>query len=298
MIDAFTTHQVYVPSPMPDKPQPAPPLEFALPGLRVLALSGADALAFAQSQFMNDVAALGDGQWQWNGWLNAKGRLVALFALLRLDAQTLWLLGDADPDALAGKLQRYVFRSKVALQPLAEIHASGRFAAPQAASGATSARLGDTVELDMGSDAGARTLRLAPDPARTDAEAATRWNADDLACGLPHLDASQLEQWTPQQLSLDRLQAYSVKKGCYPGQEIVARTHFLGQVKRGIALFEAQAPVAAGASVDAGGQSLGTIASVAGRHVLAVLPLEQALEGLAADGIALTPRPLVGGLQR
>ena len=57
--------------------------------------------------------------------------------------------------------------------------------------------------------------------------------------GLPRLPASQREQWTPQQLALDRLAAYSVKKGCYPGQEIVARTHFLGKAKRSLQCFSA-----------------------------------------------------------
>ena len=62
--------------------------------------------------------------------------------------------------------------------------------------------------------------------------------AFDLEHGLPRLPASQAEHWTPQQLSLERLGAFSVKKGCYPGQEIVARTHFLGKAKRGLALLE------------------------------------------------------------
>ena len=72
MIDAFTTPPVYVRKPMHDKPQAAPAHEFALPGHAVLALSGRDAVGFAQAQFMNDVTVLADGQWQWNGWLTPK----------------------------------------------------------------------------------------------------------------------------------------------------------------------------------------------------------------------------------
>ena len=284
---------------MPDKPQPAPPLAFSLPDRRVLALCGRDALAFAQAQFMNDVAALGDGQWQWNGWLNPKGRVIALFALLRLDAETLWLLlAGSDPAELAAKLQRYVFRSKLTLQPRDDLHAAGTFHAPQAAAAAMFACVGEAIELDMGSDAGARAVQITTAQAPNDANERLRWKAADLACGLPHLPASQAEQWTPQQLSLERLQAFSVKKGCYPGQEIVARTHFLGQAKRGVALFEAEAPVLPGAGVTAGTQALGTAVSVAAHHVLAVLPLESPAQGLAADGVPLSPRPLLGGLQR
>ena len=101
---------------MPDNPTfPAGP--FALPDHRVLELSGRDAGVFAHAQFMNDVAGLAVGQWQWNGWLTPKGRVVALFALLKLDAERLWLLlPDVDPGELASKLQRFVFRSKVSLR--------------------------------------------------------------------------------------------------------------------------------------------------------------------------------------
>lgn len=284
---------------MPDNPQAAPPLEFALPAHAVLAIAGRDAAGFAQAQFMNDVAALGDGQWQWNGWLNAKGRVLALFALLRLDADTFWLLlPDADAAALALQLQRYVFRSKLTLQARTDLHVGGRFDAPATAAGNGFGREGDTIELDMGGEGGPRTLRIASSPAAADADALQRWSAADLTHGLPRLPAAQVEQWTPQQLSLERLQAFSVKKGCYPGQEIVARTHFLGQVKRGIALFDADGPLEAGAEVRDGDRAVGTLACVAGVRALAVLPLGTPVDGLVAGGFALTAQPLLGGLQR
>ena len=103
-------------------------------------------------------------------------------------------------------------------------------------------------------------------------------------------------------LSLDRLRGYSVKKGCYPGQEIVARTHFLGQVKRGLGLFEADAAITVGSEVRDGERALGTVISAgsnAGEHrALAVLPLEHEAAALSVDGIALRERPLLGGLAR
>ncbi len=72
------------------------------------------------------------------------------------------------------------------------------------------------------------------------------WAGAHLRAGIPRLPASQHDKWTPQQLSLDRLDAFSVKKGCYPGQEIVARTHFLGKAKRGLVVFTTNADVAPG----------------------------------------------------
>ncbi len=299
MIDGFTIPQVYVRKPMHDKPQAAPVREFRLPSTRVLALAGRDAVAFAQAQFMNDVAALDDGQWQWSGWLTAKGRLTALFALLRLDAQTLWLLlPDADPAALADALRRYVFRSKVVLS-IPDIPAAARFDPPAAAAGNRFARLDDArIALDMGGAGAARTLLLGPCDAVEDADALARWNATDLVHGLPRLPPGQAGQWTPQQLSLERLRAFSVSKGCYPGQEIVARTHFLGQAKRGLALLEADAPLAAGSEVYQDGQMIGSCVASAGLLALAVLPHAHA-EGLQdAAGRRLRQRPLVDGLAR
>ena len=299
---------------MPDNPQDSSRRRngdfFALSDHRVLELTGRDAVAFAQAQLMNDVAALPVGHWQWNGWLTPKGRVIALCALLKRDAETLWLvLPDADPAELAAKLQRYVFRSKMKLTPREDLFVAGAFRAPEVAAGNAIAD-GAGIELDFGGEGGARTLRIGTSSIADDADAVPRWKAFDLAHGLPRLPATQAEQWTPQMLSLDRLKAFSVKKGCYPGQEIVARTHFLGQVKRGLALFESHGEVLAGADVRDGEQALGTIVSVAeaapetvdlatARHlVLTVLPLEFEAGGLHADGFALRQRPLLGGLQR
>ena len=285
---------------MSDNPHAVSSAPFALPGLRVVTLSGRDAVAFAQAQFMNDVAALVDGRWQWNGWLTPKGRVIALFALLRLDAETLWLLlPDADPDALIAGLQRYVFRSKVALAMRKGVHATGIFAMPMEARGNSLAQYDDgSVELDFSGAGGPRSLLLGTTEATTDPAQADHWAQQDLAHGLPRLHGDQPEAWTPQQLSLERLRAFSVKKGCYPGQEIVARTHFLGQVKRGLALFDAATPVAAGSEVRAGERAIGSIVSTAGAVALAVMPLDVDTASLLAGETALIPRALLDGLQR
>lgn len=284
---------------MSHNPQPASGQQFRLPGHDVLAITGRDAVAFAQAQFMNDVAALGDGEWHWNGWLTPKGRVIALFALLRRDAETLWLvLPDAGAPELATKLQRFVFRSKLRLEAREDLHASGRFEAPAVASGAAFACVDDATELDLGGDGGPRCLRIAGIDVEATEALAARWRAFYLQHGLPRLRDAQVEAWTPQQLSLDRLRAYSVKKGCYPGQEIVARTHFLGQVKRGLSLFHAAGPVAEGASVEAEGRAIGTVACVQGELAVAVVALDAPVEGLSAGGIAMAAAPLLGGLAR
>ena len=282
---------------MPDNPPKVE--EFRLPGHDVLAVTGRDAVPFAQSQFMNDVAALADGQWQWNGWLTPKGRVIALFALLRLDAETLWLLlPDADAAGLAEALRRFVFRSKVKIEPV-DGCVEGRFGPPIGAHGSTLAMFEEgEVELDMSGEGGPRSLLICWTAPPEDETSVSRWSSTDLAHGLPRLAPAQAEQWTPQQLSLERLKAFSVKKGCYPGQEIVARTHFLGQAKRGLALLQAEAALDAGADVIADGRAIGVLASAQDGLALAVLPLERGEAPLSAAGQPLHPLPLLGGLQR
>jgi folate-binding Fe-S cluster repair protein YgfZ len=97
-------------------------------------------------------------------------------------------------------------------------------------------------------------------------------------------------------LSLERLAAFSLRKGCYPGQEIVARTHYLGQAKRGLARLSGAA-LEAGQAVEAGGAAVGTVvaANATGTRALAVVTLgvESALTCAQA---ACTREPLLEGL--
>lgn len=273
-----------------------------LPGHQLLSLEGADAAVFAHAQFSSDVTALPVRHWQWSAWLSAKGRTIAVFQLIRVDPDTvLLLLADGDADAIASQLQRFVFRRKVRIAVRNDLIVAGSFTAPDAASGAAIAVHGETLELDVGSDALPRTLRIAPAHADEAADSAgfdLAWRQSDLRYGVPRLDVPQREQWTPQQLGLDRLNGYSVKKGCYPGQEIVARTHFLGKAKRALQLLRVADGAVSGAQVQQNGTAIGTLASVAGDLALAVLPLEMAGDALSVDGIDAVPLPLLEGLAR
>lgn len=286
---------------MRDNPQIASQPGFALPGHRFITLEGRDAQVFAHAQFMNDVKSLGHGAWQWNGWLTPKGRVIALFALVKFDDEHLGLLLlDADPEAFAGALRRYLFRSRLTIAVRDDLHVTAGFSAPARAAGKAIAGDPQTaVELDLGGEGGARTLRVAMDDGSlVDPDSSARWMAFDLEHGLPRLSTSQAEQWTPQMLSLERLHAFSVKKGCYPGQEIVARTHFLGQAKRGLVLLEADTPVAAGGEVREGERILGPIVSAEGSLALAVLSLDRRSDALRVGDVTLRERPLLGGLAR
>ena len=291
---------------MSDNPQLPPHTLFRL-GFGVISFAGPDAVKFAHAQCMSDVAALAPGHWQWSGWLTPKGRVIALFALVKLDEQTLWLVvPDADPEALAEQFRRFVFRSKVTIHVHDHLVVAGAFGAPAHAGDARVAGGAENgLELDFGGEGGARRLLISREPAADTPAALARWKRFDLEHGLPRLEASQREQWTPQMLSLDRLRAYSVKKGCYPGQEIVARTHFLGQAKRGLVLLVAAAPPATGTALHAGEAPVGEIVCAAGDadgwRALAVAQLDaaQAQESAwTADGVLASRLPLLGGLAR
>lgn len=282
---------------MSDNPQYGTTPLFALPDLGVVGLHGRDAVAFAQAQFMNDVAALETGRWQWNGWLDPKGRVQALFLLLRTGDDALLAVTASDVPALAEALRRFVFRSKVTVSTFA-LHAAGALRPPHAATGDRIAGDDGALELDLSGEGGARTLRLQDAPVPADHAAAQAWWALDLRHGWPGIPGARLDAWTPQQLSLQRFPAFSVRKGCYPGQEIVARTHFLGRAKREAALFEIVAGERSGDELRADDGALAGVVAQAGAWCLAVAPMERPAGPWHAGAARLVERPLLGGLAR
>jgi folate-binding protein YgfZ len=294
------------PDSFPYKPTHAPEAPFTLPDWSVLELAGPDACAFLHAQVMSDVRALADARWQWSGWLTPKGRVRALFALLRVAPERfLLVLPDQPAAALAAALRGFVFRSKVTLHADAgwRVAGDGRLDAGAAPTVAR-ARAAGGFTLDAGSVAFPRALHLvSPDDTSAipdDPAADAAWRAVDLRFGLPRLDAGQRDAFTPQMLSLERLRAFSLAKGCYPGQEIVSRTHYLGQAKRELVLL-AGGPFAAGDEVrDAAGLVVGNLASIAadGRLGLAVLARERAAGDFRAGAGGARELALEDGLRR
>ncbi len=94
--------------------------------------------------------------------------------------------------------------------------------------------------------------------------------------GYPYIGPSQSQQFTPHMLNLDLLDAISFDKGCYTGQEIVARTHYKGATRRRTLRFSADSAVAPGDKVQLDGRDVGEVLNVAGNQLLAVVPLEHA----------------------
>ena len=113
--------------------------------------------------------------------------------------------------------------------------------------------------------------------------------------GYAFIGAEQVEQFTPHMLNLDLLDAISFDKGCYTGQEIVARTHYKGATKRRTLLFESEAPVSVGDKISDGKRDVGEVLNVSGTILLAVVPVDKATNPLTVNGIELKRQPLPYG---
>jgi folate-binding protein YgfZ len=218
---------------------PVLPAAFRLPGFGFVKAEGPDAASFLQSQLSSDLRGLSDGDAQWSALLNPQGRVIAFFALFRVNAVCFRLLLPAEAvDPAIAHLRRFQLRSKLALSGDPLPVAGGWLASGPAPSGSlcTTTRwfgVGDAA-LPMLADAAAR-----------------RWALGDIDEGLTWLSADQREQFVAQMLGLDQLGALSLKKGCYPGQEIVARAHYRGAVKRRLVRLRLSAPIQAGDRVKA-----------------------------------------------
>ena len=110
--------------------------------------------------------------------------------------------------------------------------------------------------------------------------------------GYAFVGTRQIEQFTPHMLNLDLLDAISFDKGCYTGQEIVARTHYKGATKRRTLRFESEQSVSEADKVSDGQRDIGTVLNVSGTDLLAVVPVDKAGDALTVNGIPLTHRPL------
>jgi folate-binding protein YgfZ len=173
--------------------------------LGLLRLHGSDTTAFLQGQLSNDIESLAVGATQLAGYHNPQGRVIALLRLTRVaPGEILAQLPQELVEPVAQRLRRYVLRSKLAIE------------IPDAAAAADGA---------TGMDA-------------------TRSRPADIAAGLPQVYAATSEQFVAQMLNLDCIGAVSFNKGCYTGQEVIARAHYRGRVKRRMQRFVTTTAVA------------------------------------------------------
>ena len=267
---------------LPARSQSAPHCA-VLDGLRLLVATGDDALAFLHGQLTQDVTGLPADQASLAGYCTAKGRLLATLVMWRGEtapavADARWhALVRADlAETLVKRLSMFVLRAKAKLAP-APLHvagvqcAAGQLDALQAAAcGALPVAPWQRADLPTGTwiaapvgaaAAGPRWWWIASDAQLEGSQSlaqflgqgdAQAWQAADLAAGLPWVGSLTQDMFIPQTVNLDLAGGVSFTKGCYPGQEVVARSHYRGTVKRRMAygqLTDAGAAAQPGADV-------------------------------------------------
>lgn len=211
----------------------------ALADLGVLRIKGRDGTLFLQGQLSNDMKQLTSEHSVLAGYHNPQGRTIAVLHLIRTaPEEILALLPRELTAAVAAKLAKFILRAKVLIEDASQsLRIDGLIAAE---------------EMPMPSDA-AILARVAGDASRwfcigaageEEPVLADRqlWRRLDIAAGLPQVYAATSEEFVAQMLNLDALGAIAFDKGCYTGQEVIARAHYRGRVKRRMQRFRTQDP--------------------------------------------------------
>ena len=237
--------------------------------LGIVRMRGADAVKFLQGQLSNDVAQLNAERSLLAGYHNPQGRTIALIRLVQWDTEDILAVVPRElAPVVASRLSKFVLRAKVKVtDESAAWRVSGLV-------GAVSAEAGLTTTVDGAQGAGA----LRELPASVNAQALTdgsvyvcvgdqqprwlvispanepsavldypagdreAWQRLDVAAGQPQVYAATSEEFVAQMLNLDALNAIAFDKGCYTGQEVIARAHYRGRVKRRMQRFVSREP--------------------------------------------------------
>ncbi len=276
--------------------------------LGLLAFSGEDTAEFLQGQFTNDVRGLSADAAAWNGYCSAKGRMLANFLMWKHGADTCLQMSGDIREAVLKRLKMFILRSRVTARDATGENVRLVLAGPQAAAALNDAGLSlpeDAMKtraneqgLTVRIGADKFVLSVAPDKAPAVWTALARhatpvgtavWDWLRLCNGIPMIVAATQEEFVPQMVNWEVLGGVSFQKGCYPGQEIVARTQYLGKLKRRMYLahLDGDEVPAAGDNLytpDMEGQASGMVVNAApapagGFDLLAVAQIESVAAG-------------------
>jgi tRNA-modifying protein YgfZ len=283
--------------------------QIPLASFGVVRVRGSDVVSFLQGQLSNDVALLTPARSLFAGYHNPQGRVIALLRLVQLAAgDVLAILPRELAATVAARLRKFILRAKVTVSD----DSSAWIVTGAIASGPDAPAGGDAtwpaaVE-DAASFAGSVAVRIGEQPARwlvvspagrpADLGAGPGaepelWRRLAIAAGEPQVYAATSEQFVAQMLNLDALGAIAFDKGCYTGQEVIARAHYRGRVKRRLQRFHSagSAPPAPGDAVVLGdGRRASVVDAVTaadgGCEFLVVAPLAAEATTGAVDSAA------------
>ncbi|RUO22523.1 tRNA-modifying protein YgfZ [Aliidiomarina iranensis] len=221
-----------------------PALLIELPGMAVVKASGPDTDTFLQGQLTCDLTHLEQHNWLLGGHCDAKGKLWSIFRAVRSEDSILLLQNRSTAEHSLAQLQKFSVFSKIEITDSTEHFSCFLVAGEQAVAkvselvGGTPTELhstfGDTHVLSL-----SPTLYLCVTPKTNKPNARmlpeSYWHAIQIEQGWPNLAAVHQSTFIPQMVNLDSLNGVSFKKGCYIGQETIARTHYKGQNKRRLA---------------------------------------------------------------
>lgn len=227
----------------------------ALPDFGVIAAAGEDAASFLHSQLTNDVESLDGGQARLAGYCTAKGRLLATMLIWRASNEIMLMLPRELLAAIQKRLQMFVLRAKVKLRDASAEHAilglAGSYNA--ATLGTRFLETGNTPYSKQDSESGslirlpdaggvprslwitqpAQAIAAWPVLAETLKPASpAAWRQTEIEAATPWVVQATQEKFVPQMINFELIGGVNFKKGCYPGQEIVARSQYLGKLKR------------------------------------------------------------------
>ncbi len=192
-----------------------------LPYLSAARFSGPDAASFLQAQLSADIDALDDGKSTFAAYCSPQGKVFGLLLVGRENETYLVIASAQLLPSIIQRLRIYVFRAKVEIE----------FLNDKQICGVSSSLVEDpSIPVLAPADIGLRYAIVSSDFDRDDES--EQWRFKELSLGVAWLDANTSEKHIPQMLAYEELGAVSFSKGCYPGQEIVARTYYLGKVKR------------------------------------------------------------------
>lgn len=274
----------------------------------LIRFSGDEAQQFLNGQLSCDVNSLEPLHARYGSYSTPKGRMLASFLLWREAGVFFMQLPASVREATQKRLAMYILRSKVKAEDASGAHVMFGVAGKDAGAILTPLFAELPAEpLALTSAEGACLLRLSADryqiiasperaPALRNAVARDAapvgpavWDWLDIRAGIPFITPATQDQFVPQMANLDAIGGVSFNKGCYPGQEIVARMHYLGRLKQrmylaSVAADEAPQPGDKLYSADTGEQSCGMIVNAAaapdgGFDMLAVMQIESAQRG-------------------
>jgi len=230
-----------------DKPLNSNYRVFALSHLAVISVTGEDSGKFLQGQLTCDINEIQDLQANVAAFCSPKGRVISALLVVKAGPAFHLILPVCLLDKVIKKLQMYILRSLVRLTDQSQNWRLYGLAEQSTTDGKLKAQLNN---LKFSTDENivirhpayfSNLLCIAQNPAAVDSwieqngyeiGSLAEWRYQELSAGFPWFEATGSEQYIPQMLNIDKLGGISFNKGCYTGQEIVARTHYLGRAKR------------------------------------------------------------------